>query len=760
LARHSPDPDRNRFGDPFSLVKRIEFGPWDLQLKAEVAAILEPYFVLMRDHAKEILRAAAEGESDIYTLEVDVRFVGGQETQYVLDRMRKRADRDTLLTALLDDCTAYLRRAMEVQEYFGSVSAEQDWTYIWVRSIGSSVNQHHHRALDALIALTAACVDSASRADPLLARSQADYWRTINYPIFRRLVCFALTRPNLFTPEEAFAYISGRDPVIWHHSCRSEFLELLAHIWPTLSSEKSLSLVEMILSGPPPKFYRADLSSEYLAAVSADAIFERLSALEATIRPLPPAAVAFLSEIRHTQVSDRVSSPSDENTLGDLTKLEIAEKLRDGFPQTGLYRGQWTEMLSNDWPRAIAVLRQLAALGSWPTEVWSVSLGHAVMLISSEAAAESVVPLLNLVVSAPHNVVAAILHSLTMVLRCLSELKDPSDGDLFWRLWDRAFDTAQQEAAIGGRTVENIEAAMNNPVGRLTQELFNWARNRLQASPADPFWVRLDTACTAASNSGKAARSFAASHMAWLFGSRPEWTSVKLLPFFDWIHPEEAKLAWKGFSFGATFSPNLWSALKKDFLATFDNLEKLDGEAVRIFHQLLASIAVHEVTWVTNDEAQRIVTRAPHIGREQVAWVFWATLDAAGDNAGFLWRNRIGPWLTACWQPDEALKAPETSTMLIRVALAAGDALPEAVDVVASRMSTFDRAEEAIFLIMQSRAPEQFPKPIVKLLDRAVNRSLRFYKGDLESLFARIASAWQEASQDPCFRRLSDFAAG
>jgi len=186
---------------------------------------------------------------------------------------------------------------------------------------------------------------------------------------------------------------------------------------------------------------------------------------------------------------------------------------------------------------------------------------------------------------------------------------------------------------------------------------------------------------------------------------------------------------------------------------------QLDTEAVRVIHQLVGRIAIHETTWLTEDEAQRIVTMAPHIGRREIALEFWTSLDAAGEKAGSLWRDRIGPWLAACWQPEEALKSPETSLNLIRVVLAAGDALLEAVDVVAPRISALDHAESAIFLIAESKAPEQFPEPIVRLLDKAVNRGQRFYKGDLERLLARVAGAWTGAMRDPRFRNLSDFAA-
>lgn len=402
------------------------------------------------------------------------------------------------------------------------------------------------------------------------------------------------------------------------------------------------------------------------------------------------------------------------------------------------------------------MLGYLAGLGAWPLEVWAAALGQAFVRLSG-GADNDIFPFLELVLVAPDTVLGENLHSVTLILHFLPNLK-VLQSTHYWRLWDRAFGIAQQ-AAAGEPVVDSVEAAMNMPIGRLTDALFDWAGKRTGDDDAEPFWIGLGKTCIAGSL-GRAARAVAAIRTAWLFGSRPEWTRANLLCYFDWKLPDEARLVWKGFTFGATFSPSLWSALRKDFLATFENMGQFDAEAVRVFHQLVGRIAIHEPTWLTDDEAQRIVTLAPQVGREQIAWVFWTSLDAAGEKASSLWRDRVGPWLSACWQPDEALKGPETSMNLVRVALAAGDAIPEAVDAVLSRMSPLNHPETVIFLAAQSKAPEEFPLATVKLLDRAIPRGRSFYKGDLERLLGRIANAWAEASHDLRFRNLSDFAAG
>jgi hypothetical protein len=161
---------------------------------------------------------------------------------------------------------------------------------------------------------------------------------------------------------------------------------------------------------------------------------------------------------------------------------------------------------------------------------------------------------------------------------------------------------------------------------------------------------------------------------------------------------------------------------------------------------------------LTNDECQRIVTKAPHNGREQIAWVFWRNLEASGDRAGSLWRDRIGPWLNSCWQPDEKLKDSETSGDLIRMALAAGDAFPAAVDAIEHRLTAVKHPEGVIFEVGRTRMPETFPAATTKLLDLAIDRSQRFYRPDLAKLLAKISSDWLGAHQDERFRGLSDLA--
>src|SRR5262249_8457175 len=143
-------------------------------------------------------------------------------------------------------------------------------------------------------------------------------WKTIEYPIFKRLTCFGLARPNLFTATEAFDYLSANEFVLWHHTCRTELRELLTHIWPGLTAEQVLSLTQTLLKGPPRGFYRSDFPPEDIERFSKDAVRERLATIRITGRPLPAEAEEVLRIADSIDVTECVPSPKEEQPIRDL----------------------------------------------------------------------------------------------------------------------------------------------------------------------------------------------------------------------------------------------------------------------------------------------------------------------------------------------------------------------------------------------------------------------------------------------------------
>ncbi len=380
----------------------------------------------------------------------------------------------------------------------------------------------------------------------------------------------------------------------------------------------------------------------------------------------------------------------------------------------------------------------------------------------SDTLDKDVISILELTKGAPEDFVAETIDSVSQLLEFLPRVTDVEGIEVYWFVWHRTLSAAVSKGTGEVKPEAKMWASTSSVPSRLTEALFEWIRQRSSNSKHEPpvhFWDRLKAVCDSPAETGRWSRSLASRHLSWLFAKNSEWVRVTLLPFFDWGHADEAKAVWQGFLLQPNLTPNLWALLQPSFLATFDNCDKLAPESLRSLYELFARIVVHSPEWLTADECQRIVVRASHEGRQQIAWVFWRNLEASEDKASSLWKERIGPWLTTCWQPDEAMKDAATSESLLRIVLAVGEAFPEAVGTVEHRMTALGNADNAIFELSRTNVPEKFPEDTLKLLDLAIDRGQQFYKGDLRRLLARISEIWPDATKSELFLDLSNFAA-
>lgn len=70
-----------------------------------------------------------------------------------------------------------------------------------------------------------------------------------------------------------------------------------------------------------------------------------------------------------------------------------------------------------------------------------------------------------------------------------------------------------------------------------------------------------------------------ASQVHFLYAIAPDWTTIKILPLYDWNNStEQAERAWDGFLFWGRFTRNLIRPLLRHFVTTADFLELIDEE--------------------------------------------------------------------------------------------------------------------------------------------------------------------------------------
>lgn len=258
-----------------------------------------------------------------------------------------------------------------------------------------------------------------------------------------------------------------------------------------------------------------------------------------------------------------------------------------------------------------------------------------------------------------------------------------------------------------------FNTALNRPPGRLAEILLK----KLTIGPGtneipDGIRARLDKLVDAPGTPGKLARVRLAAEVSYLFAHAPEWTKAKILPLFDWSSAD-ARDAWGARKYASYVgSPELFTHMKKPFLDIFGRTD-VPSEDLRIFADWLTAILVanksrtKEPYPIAPREACAALRRAGVDILPSVAHRLAIEMESAkSDNKTERWRNIVGPVFSEIWPLDVDLQSHASTYKLTQILLTAGDAFPEAVEVILPLIRPEDpRARPTVFSIAE--APDE-----------------------------------------------------
>jgi hypothetical protein len=146
----------------------------------------------------------------------------------------------------------------------------------------------------------------------------------------------------------------------------------------------------------------------------------------------------------------------------------------------------------------------------------------------------------------------------------------------------------------------------------------------------------------------------------------------------DELH-EEVRALWGVVAFRGSITPDLVRVLGSDLWTAVQHHKELDrGEQlVRFFVYVSVSPKNGLIDESTCRETAHIVIRDNpwHVG---VA--LRGVLDKYDQPGEQVWREFVRPWLHRFWPREKTLNTGQTSSALVKVIMATGDAFPEAVD--------------------------------------------------------------------------------
>ena len=129
----------------------------------------------------------------------------------IRDAIARSPNREQLLTDVADDLTTLLKRALELFEMVQKADHQYDSSYSDQPSISPHEQNSGLRDWTVLVELVRDAWKQVLKTDRESARRLVERWRTIPYPLFRRLCFYAMTESDLYLPQEQLAYLLEDD---------------------------------------------------------------------------------------------------------------------------------------------------------------------------------------------------------------------------------------------------------------------------------------------------------------------------------------------------------------------------------------------------------------------------------------------------------------------------------------------------------------------------------------------------------------------
>jgi hypothetical protein len=249
---------------------------------------------------------------------------------------------------------------------------------------------------------------------------------------------------------------------------------------------------------------------------------------------------------------------------------------------------------------------------------------------------------------------------------------------------------------------------INSPAGRLAEIVLRKITSVSGSELQDHIRTRLDRLVNSPGRSGLLARVRLARDVSFLFHHAPNWTASQIVPLFNWSSPDAASV-WSARKYSNSIgSPTLFGMLKQPFLQMFGRIETPE-EDLRTFAEWLTTILIanHRNSAgypLLDTEARSALRRAGAPALSSVGHRLALEMEQTTPKQKIeRWQKVVGPVFRGMWPLDMELQTAAATFKLVQILLAAGDAFPEAADVITPFIQPEDaRAHSTVFSIAKA----------------------------------------------------------
>lgn len=735
-------------------------------LRLELRDILSPH-VKVREGYQSEDDDHPQTEAERIKGAIDWELVlGSNFIHSALDSSTQKDGWQAALPSLLTDFTELLRDALDIMRQLGQTTSRSDRSHWHQPAIQSHSQNRRYHDWTALIELVRDAWIATAARSPDRARREALAWLEVEYPLFKRLAFFAAAeRRDLFSVPEIIDWLLSDDRWwLWATETQHEVIRLLVALVRDLAEIDAERLQAAILDGLPDDMKSLAADPEQIERIQNREIWRRLSVLRAAGFMLNNAAsqkLAGLLEEHPTwgEVEEKDKFPVWMGSDGSWRRYSATPKSRrdlEGWLRENPsvddahQEDDFRERCRTDFPRVIVALLNLARNGEWPTDRWRQALNA----WSEESFAPRAWRCLHGPLSnAPEAVFERLVRPVAQLLKAIAK-KVGMHPDVFFALSRRVIEGCRNDTQESGNDL--LTAAINHPVGDTTEAILDWwyARGLEDNQKLDGQMLEILTDLTDLNvPSFRHARILLGVHAITLFRVDREWTSLHLLPLFDWQRHDLAFAAWSGFLWSPRLYWPLLIALQEPFLATAQHYEEL-GDLGDQYVALLVFAALDRDPSFKVSKFSEALAILPSRGLSRAARALTDGLQGAGERRSEYWENRVKPFIKSVWPKSQQARTAQVSEKFSELVIAADDAFPDAMRTLGAWLLPTEEWSYILHELAESQLCTRFPDEALEFISRIVPDNPVWSRDELKSSLVAIRAAAPSLVADHRFGRL------
>lgn len=666
--------------------------------------------------------------------------------------------------------TAALRDSIGMGADAGMVTDDFDQLDSGLPSIEPHAQNEHRDGVIFLTELLARLLPLVAAIDTVVARRRAEEWRAMPGRVGLRLWMHALRDRSLYVSTDAMAGLLGL-PLDDFWRTHRELALVMRERASDADREVVASLEHRVRTEARLHYQRYELEErqpDWRDYARDQEVWFRLKMLDAAgVLSGQGAEELALIIARHPHldrdVADRDYFKSYSSGVrlfaGDATDIAAApddDRLRVAQASLSSHdferqRG-WNAFCRSNPEGAFEILRD-APLDDVNAPLWSEFVGA--LAYDKEMTADAK---RRLIPSVFERLDAAGDHFLILIIRDLA--------DLYWSTPDRAKSPIaawwprlfQAAVAVDRDEIEEdhdlVDRALNSPAGRLTDAvLVELDEGRKEGEAAAPTLIgNLVTAAGAPGYSGALARASLIRNLGFVLSFDVEEVDKRLVAAVGGDGWEARALRRVLVSHGrlSAAATRMFGRAIVEGATSLGSEDRADWAAFNLLFPVLDTVrGGHKAEhWgLTAEDVAKALKKGSLAFREGALKVITGWVKQMEEGPADSWRTAIGPLMARVWPRERRFKHPRLSRHLAELAVAAGDAFPDALSYLQPYMTPLE-GYSGTYHIEKSQAPDVHPTETLVLLWKLLGPDSQAESHDAPKLLDRLIAADPKLERD------------